>query len=142
MEITATLSRFVEAQEEVYKQALAEIKRGRKISHWMWFVFPQIQGLGLSETAKFYAIQDTAEAMRYILHPVLGTRLVEISTELLHLRTTDAVEIVGSIDSLKLHSSMTLFALLENQHPVFQQVLDRFFAGKKDQKTVALITQR
>lgn len=105
----------------------------------MWFIFPQFQGLGHSETARCYAIRDKEEATRYLAHPVLSRRLIEISQSLLLLPSTPAVEIFGSVDSLKLHSSMTLFSLLEKTHPVFQEVLDVFFDGKKDRKTVELM---
>ncbi len=136
-----TLSRFLDAQEGVYEQALAEVQRGRKTSHWMWFIFPQLQGLGHSETARFYAIRDQEEAERYLAHPVLGRRIIEISQALLQLPPTSAVEIFGSVDTLKLHSSITLFSLLEKPHPVFQQVLDVFFDGKPDRKTEALLQE-
>ncbi|ABG59589.1 DUF1810 domain-containing protein [Cytophaga hutchinsonii] len=141
METKDSLSRFLKAQEGVYAQAQAEIKKGRKTSHWMWFIFPQIQGLGHSETARYYAIHDLEEATRYQAHPVLGKRLVEISTILLHHPATSAVEIFGTVDSLKLHASMTLFSLQEHAHPVFKQVLDVFYAGKRDAKTVALLQE-
>ncbi|MCB2410545.1 DUF1810 domain-containing protein [Hymenobacter lucidus] len=133
------LQRFLSAQENDYATALAEIKRGRKTSHWMWYIFPQIQGLGFSETSKFYAIRDQQEAQAYIQHPVLGPRLVEISQALLTLESTDAYRIMGSPDDIKLQSSMTLFAALDKADPVFQQVLDKFFKGAKDQKTLQLL---
>ncbi|MGN6648093.1 MAG: DUF1810 domain-containing protein [Cytophaga sp.] len=136
-----TLSRFLDAQEGVYEQALAEVRRGRKTSHWMWFIFPQLQGLGQSETARFYAIRDREEAERYLAHPVLGRRIIEISQALLQLPPMPAVEIFGAVDTLKLHSSMTLFSLLENPHPVFQQVLDVFFDGNTDRKTERLLRE-
>ena len=140
MEKKDNLLRFLEAQKGVYEQALAEIKRGRKTSHWMWFIFPQLQGLGYSETARFFAIKNKEEAAHYLKHPVLGNRLIEISNALLSLSTKNAVEIFGSVDSLKLNSSMTLFSLIENTDPVFQQVIDQFFDGKKDVKTIKLVT--
>ena len=136
---TDNLARFLDAQTNTYEAALKEIKSGRKTSHWMWFIFPQIAGLGLSETARFYAIRNEKEAAEYLAHPVLGTRLIEISTALVGLSTNNAIEVFGSIDSMKLKSSMTLFSLSENAHPVFQKVLDKFFDGKKDEKTVALL---
>jgi len=105
----------------------------------MWFIFPQMQGLGHSETARYYAIRDKEEATRYLAHPVLGKRLIEISTELLHVPATRAVDIFGTVDSLKLHSSMTLFSLLDKPHPVFQQALDVFFEGRKDSRTVEIV---
>jgi uncharacterized protein (DUF1810 family) len=133
------LDRFIEAQEGSYNRALSEIKNGRKQSHWMWYIFPQIQGLGFSETAMFYAITDIDEAEEYLKHPVLGSRLVEISKELLALPGNDPNKILGSPDDVKLKSSMTLFAALDNTDPVFQQVLDKFYNGAKDQKTLRII---
>lgn len=132
------LMRFVEAQEHVFGKALQEIKNGRKTRHWMWYIFPQISGLGSSETSRFYAIKDMTEAKQYLNHPVLGQRLVEITSELLKLETSDPVAVFGSIDSLKLKSSMTLFSLLENTNPVFQKVLDKYFGGKKDVNTIRI----
>lgn len=134
------LVRFLEAQADAYQHALAEIKRGKKTGHWMWFIFPQIRGLGSSEMSSFYAIADKNEAAEYLQHDILGTRLVEISNELLRLPTNDAVEIFGHIDSLKLRSSMTPFSALEQTDPVFQKVLNKFFAGKKDDSTLRLLT--
>ncbi|MCI1185959.1 DUF1810 domain-containing protein [Hymenobacter sp. DH14] len=136
-----SLTRFLEAQTSSYPAALAEIKNGRKRSHWMWFIFPQIQGLGLSETARFYAIQDLREAEEYARHPVLGARLVEISTALLGLKSNDAHAIMGSPDDLKLKSSMTLFAAVPGADPVFQAVLAKFFGGAQDEKTMRIIGQ-
>jgi uncharacterized protein (DUF1810 family) len=133
------LDRFIEAQEGSYNRALSEIKNGRKQSHWMWYIFPQIQGLGFSETAMFYAITDIDEAEEYLKHPVLGSRLVEISKELLALPGNDPNKILGSPDDVKLQSSMTLFASLDNTNPVFQQVLDKFNNGAKDQKTLRIL---
>lgn len=135
------LTRFIEAQKDVYKISLQEIKNGKKVSHWMWYIFPQIQGLGHSETAIFYAIKDKAEAIRYFNHPILGARLIEISNELLRLRTSDSIEVFGHTDSLKLKSSMTLFSLLENSNSVFQKVLDKFFDGEKDENTIHIINR-
>lgn len=105
----------------------------------MWYIFPQIKGLGFSEISKLYAIADRAEAISYLGHPVLGARLVEISETLLSLGIRDPVRIFGYTDSMKLKSCMTLFSLLKNTHPVFQQVLDVFFSGEKDAKTVQLL---
>ncbi len=135
------LNRFVEAQAGSYQTALSEIQKGRKRSHWMWFIFPQIQGLGLSETARFYAIQDLREAEAYARHPVLGSRLVDISTALLGLQSNDAHAIMGSPDDLKLKSSMTLFAAVPDANPVFQAVLEKFFGGAHDEKTLRIIGQ-
>ena len=132
------LERFINAQEKSYSSALKEIKNGRKQSHWMWYIFPQAQGLGFSETSKFYAIKDIAEARAFLQHPVLGSRLIEICEELLKLESNDAHKIFGSPDDLKLHSSMTLFAAL-NIHPVFSLVLKKFFNGAKDRRTLEII---
>jgi len=135
------LQRFLDAQQRDYPTALSEIKAGRKRSHWMWYVFPQVQGLGYSETARFYAIQNRQEAGAYLQHPMLGPRLREISAALLALESTDATRIMGSPDDLKLRSSMTLFAALEGADPVFQRVLDKFFGGEPDEKTFQLLRQ-
>jgi uncharacterized protein (DUF1810 family) len=132
------LERFIDAQERSYQIALSEIKNGRKQSHWMWYIFPQVQGLGFSETSKFYAIKNIDEAKEFLLHPVLGNRLVNLCNELLKLESDNANSIFGSPDDLKLKSSMTLFSSL-NINPVFQMVLDKFFNGKGDNKTLELI---
>ncbi|HEY4323750.1 MAG TPA: DUF1810 domain-containing protein [Mucilaginibacter sp.] len=134
-----TLKRFIEAQETSYANALSEVKNGRKLSHWMWFTFPQVKGLGFSETSKYYAIKDINEAVNFINHPILGARLTDICNELLKLRVNNANEIFGSPDDLKLKSSMTLFASLPGANPVFQSVLDKFFNGTKDNRTLQII---
>lgn len=133
------LKRFTEAQETDYAAALAEIKNGRKQSHWMWYIFPQITGLGYSSTAKFYAVRDRREAEDYLAHPVLGGRLVEISNALLAVEGKTANQIFGSPDDVKLKSSMTLFGALEKTDPVFQKVLDKFFDGAPDARTLELL---
>ena len=135
----SNLNRFLEAQETDYAAALAEIKRGRKLTHWMWYIFPQIAGLGFSSTSKFYAIEDAAEAESYLAHPVLGARLLEISNALLEVEDKTAHQIFGSPDDVKLKSSMTLFDALKNTNPVFQKVLDKYFDGAKDARTLELI---
>jgi uncharacterized protein (DUF1810 family) len=134
------LMRFLEAQQHVFATALQEIRNGRKTSHWMWYIFPQISGLGSSGMSRLYAIKDMAEAKQYSDHPVLGQRLVEITSELLNLETNDPAAVFGHIDSLKLRSSMTLFSLLEDAHPVFQKVLDKYFGGKKDANTIRIVS--
>jgi uncharacterized protein (DUF1810 family) len=139
MDKANNLKRFIDAQETVYQSALSEIKNGRKRSHWMWYIFPQIQGLGFSETSKLYAIKDLHEAEEYLQHPVLGTRLVVICNELLALTGKDAHAIFGSPDDLKLRSSMTLFSFVKSANPVFQSVVDKFFNGTKDHKTIQII---
>src|SRR5689334_5134308 len=118
------LQRFIDAQQNDYPVALEEIKSGRKRSHWMWYIFPQIQGLGLSYTSKFYALADLNEAAAVFKHPLLGPRLMTISNELMKLETNDANAIFGKPDDRKLQSSMTLFSLVPGAYPVFEQVLD------------------
>lgn len=138
MKNSEELRRFEDAQNGVYTSALAEIRSGRKRGHWMWFIFPQIYGLGSSDMARYYAIRNKAEAVDYLQHPLLGRRLVEISEELLKLGTNNAEEVFGTIDALKLRSCMTLFSLLEETNPVFGKVIDKFFDGPDD-KTVGLL---
>lgn len=133
-----SLERFVKAQERDYSIALAEISRGRKVSHWIWYIFPQVGGLGYSEMSKRYAIIDLQEAKAYLAHPVLGRRLIEISKALLQ-QTGSARDIMGAPDDLKLRSSMTLFSLVPGADPVFNEVLKRFFDGQKDQATLQLL---
>jgi len=133
------LSRFIDAQNKDYSIAVEEIKQGRKRSHWIWYIFPQIQGLGFSETSKYYAIRNMQEANEYLKHPVLGNRLINICHALLDQAGNDANKIFGSPDDLKLKSSMTLFASLKETNPVFQMVLDKFFNGKHDDKTIEII---
>ena len=133
------LQRFVTAQETTYPAALAEIKRARKRSHWMWFIFPQAQGLGFSETSRFYAIKDLAEAAEYLNHPLLGKRLTEICRELLKLETSDANSVFGSPDDVKLKSCMTLFDAVPGSDTVFASVLKKFFHGYKDERTLQII---
>ena len=133
------LQRFIEPQKRDYEIALSEIKQGRKRSHWMWYIFPQIQGLGFSSTSKLYAIKDLSEAEAYLQHPVLGARLLNICNELLKLTSNDAHSIFGSPDDLKLKSSLTLFSSVPNTNPVFQLLLEKFFHGTKDDKTLQII---
>lgn len=139
MPLKNSLNRFVDAQQTDYQVALSEVKSGKKRSHWMWYIFPQIEGLGHSETSRHYAIKDLKEAEDFLQHPVVGKRLIEISNELLKLDNDDANDIFGSPDDLKLQSSMTLFSSLTNTHPVFQLILEKFFNGTRDQKTLQLI---
>ncbi|GGC12755.1 DUF1810 domain-containing protein [Dyadobacter sediminis] len=139
MKTERNLNRFLEAQNRDYSQALSEMKSGRKRSHWIWYIFPQIHGLGFSSTSEFYAITDLNEANDYLQHPVLGSRLIEITKAVLAHNGKTANQIMGSPDDLKLKSCMTLFGLLENTNPVFQQVLDKYFNGMQDQKTLAII---
>jgi uncharacterized protein (DUF1810 family) len=133
------LNRFITAQEGIYQTALSEIKSGRKRSHWMWFIFPQIQGLGYSDMAKRYAIEDLHEAAAYLTHPVLGPRLIEISKALLTLPENNPNQIMGSPDDMKLRSSMTLFSLVAGADLVFEAVLKKLFNGQKDTATLQII---
>jgi uncharacterized protein (DUF1810 family) len=133
------LNRFLDAQAGVYERALAELKRSRKRSHWMWFIFPQIDGLGRSSTAKFYAIKSAAEAKAYLDHPVLGPRLIECSEVLLLSESLSASEIFGFPDDLKLRSSMTLFASISEPDAVFARVLGQYFDGQPDPQTLELL---
>jgi uncharacterized protein (DUF1810 family) len=125
------LERFVRAQDSggTYQRAVAELRNGRKTSHWMWFIFPQIAGLGRSAMAQAYAIMDLAEAQAYLAHPVLGPRLVECAEIVASHRGRSAEQIFGGIDAIKLRSSMTLFAHAGPDQTIFQQVIDHYFAG-------------
>jgi uncharacterized protein (DUF1810 family) len=131
------LDRFVTAQESggTYERALSEIRRGRKVGHWMWYVFPQVAGLGSSPMAQKYAISSLAEARAYVAHPVLGPRLRECATSLTGLATTDPVVVLGPIDALKLRSCMTLFDRAAPEEPVFARVLDQYYDGSPDEAT-------
>lgn len=130
------LQRFLDAQQRDYQTALGEIQAGRKRSHWMWYIFPQIQGLGHSSLAQHYAIADAAEAAAYLAHPTLGPRLVEISRALRALPGSNATAVMGTPDDLKLRSSMTLFAQVPGADAVFQQVLAKYFGGRPDEQTL------
>ena len=132
------LSRFHKAQQGSYETALAEIRSGRKRSHWIWYIFPQIQGLGFSSTAQYYAIENLEEAKAYLADPVLRERLLEISNALLALDSCDPSEVMGYPDDLKLRSSMTLFSLAEPECTVFRDVLDKFYGGREDERTIDL----
>ncbi len=131
------LHRFVDAQDRggTYTEALSELRAGRKRSHWIWFVFPQIAGLGSSEMSRRYAIGSRAEARAYLEHPVLGPRLIECAGALLALPGSDPAAVMGELDAVKLRSSMTLFALTEGADPIFARVLDRYFGGVGDRAT-------
>ena len=133
------LERFVEAQARDYETALREIRSGRKRSHWMWYIFPQLRGLGFSSTAQFYGLRDLQEARDYMAHPLLGPRLIEISEALLTLETDNPGAVMGYPDDLKLCSCMTLFELAAPEQPVFARVLEKFYAGRRDQRTLALL---
>ena len=130
------ISRFLEAQEHSYERALSEIKNGRKSSCWMWYIFPQIQGLGISGTTEYYSIEDLDEAKEYMNNETLRGRLIEISEALLGLETDDPHEVLGYPDDLKLKSCMTLFAIAAPEEDVFQKVLDKYYEGKRDENTI------
>ena len=133
------LERFVAAQEGVYPQALAELQAGQKRSHWMWFVFPQLAGLGRSPTAIFYALASAEEARAYLAHPLLGPRLLACIDAVLRHRTSSAEAIFGAIDAMKLSSSMTLFEAVAAEPAPFAAVLDAFYGGARDAATLELL---
>ena len=140
------LDRFVQAQEQDYQRALQEIRNGQKRTHWMWYIFPQLAGLGSSAMAQRYAIRDLAEAKAYLQHPLLGPRLIEIAQAVQNVKGRSARQIFGSPDDLKLHSSATLFAqaAAEAQRPeatVFDQLIGTYFAGKRDPQTIRLLNE-
>ena len=135
------LKRFEDAQKEVYPIALKEIKQGYKQSHWMWYIFPQIHGLGYSSTSKYYAIKSIEEAKEYMKHPILSKNLIEISNALLELETNDSIKIFGTIDSRKLQSCMTLFNESCPQYNIFNKILIKYFNGHKDKLTLDLLKQ-
>ncbi len=131
--------RFITAQEGVYERALAELRGGLKRSHWMWFIFPQIDGLGFSPTTRFYAIKSLKEARQYLAHPVLGARLMECAEAVLVLQGRTASDIFGYPDDMKLQSSMTLFALAAGPGSVFERVLEKYYQGKRDPRTIQIV---
>lgn len=139
MTTSRDLDRFVTAQNPVYAQALGELRAGRKQGHWMWFVFPQLDGLGRSPTARQFAIQSRAEALEYLAHPLLGARLRECTEALLAVPDPSISAILGSPDDLKFRSSMTLFSELSGPGSVFEKALARFYAGKPDARTLELL---
>lgn len=133
------LNRFVTAQQSIYAQVVKELQNGKKVSHWMWFMFPQLQGLGYSSMAQKYAITSLDEAAAYLAHPILGQRLIELCEILFGLEGKSAHAIFGSPDDMKLHSSLTLFSLVPNSPPIFSQLLDKYFDGKLDKNTENLL---
>jgi uncharacterized protein (DUF1810 family) len=133
------LNRFLIAQADDYQTALDEVTAGRKVSHWMWYIFPQFAGLGFSPTSHHYAIKSVAEARAYLAHPTLGPRLVRVCKAALDVDGRSAREIFGTPDDLKLRSSATLFAAVSPAGSVFHQLLDKFFSGTADQKTAQLL---
>lgn len=136
------LDRFIKAQKYDYDQALSEIRSGHKRSHWIWYIFPQLKGLGFSETSEFYGIDGLGEAKAYMENPMLRDRLLEISGALLALASDNPTEVMGRPDDLKLKSSMTLFSVVTPEYEVFQKVLDKFFHGQKDPRTLRLLDKK
>lgn len=141
MEPTFDLERFVRAQAPVYDTVLKELRAGRKRSHWMWFIFPQLAGLGRSEMAQRYAIASLDEAAAYLLHPVLGARLRECAALVLAVPGATVDEIFGHPDNMKFHSSMTLFSAVPGTDPVFRANLDKYFSGAPDAPTMARLKE-
>lgn len=139
MNLNDGIERFIQAQETVYGQALNEIKTGKKETHWMWFVFPQIRGLGFTDYNIYYGIRDLKEAEQYLNHPILGKRLIEISEAFLLIGNKEIEDILPRPDVKKLKSSMTLFRLLDKTNPVFQRVLDKYFSGNLDVNTIQIL---
>jgi uncharacterized protein (DUF1810 family) len=135
------LQRFVDAQNRVYDEVRSELRDGQKTGHWMWFIFPQIQGLGKSETARQFAISSLAEAQAYLAHQILGPRLRECASLVASIENSSAEEIFGGIDSLKLSSSMTLFAQAVPDNKMFLDVLEKYFGGERDGRTLQLLQE-
>ena len=133
------LDRFLTAQEESYDTALDELKAGRKRSHWIWFIFPQLAGLGQSPTSQFYGIRSLEEAAAYLRHPILGGRLHECLKALQTLEETNADRVFGELDAMKFRSSLTLFAEADPADPIIEAALDRWFGGRKDERTLQLL---
>lgn len=135
----ASIKRFISAQERDYNDALQEVKNGRKRGHWIWYIFPQIAGLGASSTSQYYAIADMTEAKEYLANPILRAHLTEISTALLELSTDDAESVFGYLDAMKVRSSMTLFKHADEGCEIWSAVLEKFFGGQEDWRTLSLI---
>ncbi len=133
------LERFADAQAGTYDQALGQLRVGRKTGHWMWWIFPQVAGLGMSSTSAAYALADLDEAAAYLRHDALGQRLLACCRALLDLEDGTAEQVLGSVDAMKLRSSMTLFAHADPSEPVFREVLERFYDGREDERTVQLL---
>lgn len=136
------LDRFIHAHDNHFADALAEIRSGRKRTHWMWFIFPQLKGLGSSETANYYGIRDLEEASKFLQHPIFGNNLIRICKVLTALNGKTAYEIFGTPDDLKLHSSLTLFSLLKETDPIFRQLIDKYFDGRPDGQTFNLLEKK
>ncbi len=138
----ANLERFIKAQKQDYEQALKEIKNGKKLTHWIWYIFPQIKGLGYSEISNYYGIDDLAEAKAYLQNEYLRNNLLEITEALLNLDSNNPTEILGYPDDLKVKSSMTLFNYVDQSILIFKKVIDKYYNGEFDNKTITLIKQK
>lgn len=139
MSTVSDLKRFTDAQQSSFATALSEIQNGKKRSHWMWYIFPQIHGLGVTPTSQYYAIRSLQEAKDFLADPYLGGNLIKITSALLDLDTNNASAVFGFPDDLKLRSSMTLFALVSEEGSVFHGVLDKFFGGRMDSRTLQML---
>lgn len=135
------LERFVEAQATQYRAALAEIRNGWKASHWMWFIFPQLLGLGASPTSRHYAIKSRSEAEAYLAHQLLGPRLIECTEAVLHVQERSAVEVFGALDAMKLRSCATLFAQVSPAGSSFHRLIDQYFGGQLDERTLQYLAE-
>ena len=134
------LARFIRAQEDVFEQVLEELQSGKKRSHWMWFIFPQIAGLGHSSTSKYYSLKGLQETQAYLRHPILGERLQECTNTVLAVDDRSALDIFGSIDALKFHSSMTLFAQAAGPKSPYQRAINKYFGGEQDSRTLEILS--
>ena len=141
-----SLNRFLEAQNSrrygsSYEEAFAEMQSGRKVSHWIWYIFPQLRGLGRSSTSFYFGLENREEAEAYLANEILGARLIEITTALLDLPETNILKIVSGVDAVKLRSCMTLFSQMKNAPTIFEEVLEKYFGGKKDEKTLSILKE-
>ena len=136
------LERFIKAQKQDYERALKEIKNGKKLTHWIWYIFPQIKGLGYSEISKYYGINDLEEAKAYLQNEYLRNNLLEITTALLNLDSNNPTEILGYPDDLKVKSCMTLFNYADQSILIFKKIIDKYYNGEFDNKTIALIKEK
>ena len=139
MENQYNLDRFLQAQNQTCLKALSEIRNGKKESHWMWYVLPQLLGLGFSDTSKYYGIQNLEEAVQYLAHPILGKHLIEISRELLQINNKTATDIFGIPDVVKFLSCLTLFSKVPEADPIFKQLQQKYFRGLEDEYTIQLL---
>lgn len=142
MNLEDGIERFVSAQQNVFQTALEEIKNGKKESHWMWYIFPQIRGLGFTDYNVYYGIKNLNEAEQYLNDPILGNRLIEISEAVFRQQVKTAAEIFGKPDERKLRSCMTLFSQIPNANPIFQKVLEKYYKGLNDDKTISILSEQ